>query len=88
MDSDQRAMRHMKFPERGTLRVTGVHDGHSHSEIKGGNRRVPPVLAQAEREYTGSGPLADPGNGAPVLQVDQARTAGCRPYPAPDRPPE
>ena len=35
MDSDQRAMRHMKLPERGTLRVTGVHDGHSHSRISG-----------------------------------------------------
>ena len=35
MDSDQRAMRHMKLPERGILRVTGVHDGHSHSRISG-----------------------------------------------------
>ncbi len=35
MDSDQRAMRHMRLPERGTLRVTGVHDGHSHSRISG-----------------------------------------------------
>jgi len=35
VDSDQRAMRHMKLPERGTLRVTGVHDGHSHSRISG-----------------------------------------------------
>ena len=33
--SDQRAMRHMKLPERGTLRVTGVHEGHSHSRISG-----------------------------------------------------
>ena len=33
--SDQRAMRHMKMPERGTLRVTGVHEGHSHSRISG-----------------------------------------------------
>ena len=35
MDSDQRAMRHMKLPERGSLRVTGVHEGHSHSRISG-----------------------------------------------------
>jgi hypothetical protein len=35
MDSDQRAMRHMKLPERGTLRVTGVHEGHSHCRISG-----------------------------------------------------
>ena len=35
MDSDQRAMRHMRLPERGTLRVTGVHEGHSHSRISG-----------------------------------------------------
>jgi hypothetical protein len=35
VDSDQRAMRHMKLPERGLLRVTGVHDGHSHSRISG-----------------------------------------------------
>jgi hypothetical protein len=35
VDSDQRAMRHMKLPERGTLRVTGVHEGHSHSRITG-----------------------------------------------------
>jgi hypothetical protein len=35
VDSDQRAMRHMKLPERGTLRVTGVHEGHSHSRISG-----------------------------------------------------
>jgi hypothetical protein len=35
VDSDQRAMRHMKLPERGTLQVTGVHDGHSHSRISG-----------------------------------------------------
>jgi hypothetical protein len=35
VDSDQRAMRHMKLPERGTLQVTGVHDGHSHSKISG-----------------------------------------------------
>ena len=35
MDSDQRTMRHMKWPERGTLRVTGVHEGHSHSRISG-----------------------------------------------------
>jgi hypothetical protein len=35
VDSDQRAMRHMKLPERGILRVTGVHEGHSHSRISG-----------------------------------------------------
>jgi hypothetical protein len=35
VDSDQRAMRHMKLPERGTLRVTGVHEGHSHERISG-----------------------------------------------------
>ena len=40
MDSDQRAMRHMKFPERGTLRVTRIHDGHSRSKINGEVRRV------------------------------------------------
>ena len=28
-------MRHMKLPERGTLRVIGVHEGHSHSRISG-----------------------------------------------------
>ncbi len=35
MDSDQRAMRQMRFPERGILRVTGVHEGHSHCRISG-----------------------------------------------------
>jgi hypothetical protein len=35
MDSDQRAMRHMKLPERGTLSVNKVHDGHSHTKITG-----------------------------------------------------
>src|SRR5580658_3504304 len=35
VDSDQRAMRHMKLPERGILRVTGVHEGHSHTKITG-----------------------------------------------------
>ena len=35
MDSDQQAMRHMKLPERGTLRVTGVHEGHSYERISG-----------------------------------------------------
>ena len=35
MDSDRRAMAHMKLPERGILRVTGVHEGHSHEKITG-----------------------------------------------------
>ncbi|HEY6296786.1 MAG TPA: hypothetical protein VIX15_14080 [Streptosporangiaceae bacterium] len=35
MDSDQRAMAHMKLPERGILRVTEVHEGHSHEKIIG-----------------------------------------------------
>ena len=32
---DRRAMRHMKFPERGILRVTRIHEGHGHAKITG-----------------------------------------------------
>src|SRR5579863_4256277 len=35
VDSDRRAMAHMKLPERGILRVTEVHEGHSHEKIFG-----------------------------------------------------
>jgi hypothetical protein len=35
VDSDRRAMAHMKLPERGILRVTGVREGHSHEKITG-----------------------------------------------------
>jgi hypothetical protein len=35
VDSDRRAMAHMKLPERGILRVTAIHDGHSHEKITG-----------------------------------------------------
>jgi hypothetical protein len=35
VDSDRRAMRHMRLPERGILRVTGVHEGLSHEKITG-----------------------------------------------------
>ena len=47
--SDRRAMRHMKFPERGILRVTGFHEGHSHVRVTG--IITAPGMAPAQVEH-------------------------------------
>jgi hypothetical protein len=70
MDSDQRAMRHMKLPERGTLRVTGVHEGHSHSKISGVITAQGIRPTRVEHRVDGNGRCAI-GQDLPVL-VDQA----------------
>src|SRR5579862_1598238 len=68
--SDRRAMRHMKFPERGTLNVTGVHEGHSHTRIDGVITAPGIAPTRADHKIDERGRCAK-GQDLPVL-VDRA----------------
>jgi hypothetical protein len=70
MDSDRRAVRHMRLPERGTLRVTGVHDGHSHETITG-VVTVPGISPRRVEHKTGERGRVAIGQDLPVV-VDRA----------------
>ena len=76
MDSDQRAMRHMKLPERGTFRVTAVHEGHSHTRIGGVITApgIPPTRVEHKMD----------GRGEPASAIVLA-TQDFAPWPSPVR---
>jgi len=65
--SDRRAMRHMKFPERGILRVTGFHEGHSHVRVTG--IITAPGMAPANVEHKVEHSSADRGRWTGVSEL-------------------